>query len=146
MAKFSLEEWNQLNADLDTIKDFNQEDADRWLGRHGYGPSLRAEALEKLEAGPPYSTSVVGIPKEITTEVEARKWFSKRGYSGGALETALVDNGFTFDEVATVSVAEIRAELAEEVRAEVRAEIEEELRAEVKEEPKKVTPDKKRFF
>lgn len=131
-TKFSVEEWDQLSADLDKINDFSKEDADTWLRRHGYGPSLRAEALEKLEAGGPFASAVVEVPKELTTEVEVRKWLSKRGYSGGVLEAALADNGFTSDEAkAAASVAEIRAELAEEVRAEVRAEVEEELRAEV---------------
>lgn len=37
--------WNQLDSDLEKIKDFSIEKANLWLQRHGYGPALQAEAM-----------------------------------------------------------------------------------------------------
>jgi len=41
------ENWDQLKVDLEVIKDFNEDQAIRWLERHGYGPTLRDEAMSK---------------------------------------------------------------------------------------------------
>lgn len=71
-TKFSVEDWDQLKADLVTIEGFDEKQARWWLERHGYGPTLAAEAMDKrvLEL-----VEIVEVVEEYQTKKEKKSFF-----------------------------------------------------------------------